>query len=178
MNMNRKYFFTQEKTPHVLRFYLWYTAMIPAAPQETVKRYYTVICWSDTRYRIKIGAAYLARSDSVARSRFWTALAILSDWAASTACCCCCRLTHSWSRRANRSSSSSLFFLPPFRTPPLTENKSSHSATRDSQHVVARFVCQSVIWNFWVNQQEARHLERKTSVPRPWVNFGTVDQLT
>jgi hypothetical protein len=30
------YFFTQELTPHFLRFYLFYTAMIPGAPQETV----------------------------------------------------------------------------------------------------------------------------------------------
>jgi hypothetical protein len=29
-------FFTQEWTPHFLRFYLFYTVMIPAAPQETV----------------------------------------------------------------------------------------------------------------------------------------------
>jgi hypothetical protein len=28
--------FTQEETPHILRFYLHYTVMIPAAPQETV----------------------------------------------------------------------------------------------------------------------------------------------
>jgi hypothetical protein len=31
-----KLFFTQEWMPHFLRFYLFYTAMIPAAPQETV----------------------------------------------------------------------------------------------------------------------------------------------
>jgi hypothetical protein len=29
-------FFTQEWTPHILRFYFCYTVMIPAAPQETV----------------------------------------------------------------------------------------------------------------------------------------------
>jgi hypothetical protein len=29
-------FFTQEWTPHFLRFYLFFTVMIPAAPQETV----------------------------------------------------------------------------------------------------------------------------------------------
>jgi hypothetical protein len=29
-------FFTQEWTPHFLRFYLFYTVMVPAAPQETV----------------------------------------------------------------------------------------------------------------------------------------------
>jgi hypothetical protein len=29
-------FFTQEWTPHFLRFYIFYTIVIPAAPQETV----------------------------------------------------------------------------------------------------------------------------------------------
>jgi hypothetical protein len=30
-------FFTQEGTPHILRFDFWYTVIIPAAPQETVE---------------------------------------------------------------------------------------------------------------------------------------------
>jgi hypothetical protein len=32
-----KLFFTQEWTPHILRFDFWYTVIIPATPQETVE---------------------------------------------------------------------------------------------------------------------------------------------
>jgi hypothetical protein len=32
-----KLFFTQEWTPHILRFHFFYTVIIPAAPQETVE---------------------------------------------------------------------------------------------------------------------------------------------
>jgi hypothetical protein len=32
-----KLFFTQDWTPHILRFYFTYTVIIPAAPQETVE---------------------------------------------------------------------------------------------------------------------------------------------
>jgi hypothetical protein len=35
-NVINCFFFSQEWTPHFLRFYLFYTVMILAAPQETV----------------------------------------------------------------------------------------------------------------------------------------------